>query len=429
MPNIDQDLQRIMEARYGREVRGSIHDAISDINDVADGAYNKAATAQDSAESSAKTASELATLAESYTKGGTGTRTGENTDNAKYYNEQALIAASAFPPGGSTGQIMVKKSNTNHDVEWKNPISVIPHGQPNTLAELDDNGRVPYSQLPESAMEFKGTWDAATNTPELIQGGGTNGDFYVVSVGGTWEGIMFSANDRVLFDGTNREWIRLAAGEVSSVNGKSGVVELTADDIDVNSTYTVGDVLGAIPTGGTTGQVLVKASNSNYNTEWVDNEGGADYTVPRGAIIYADVEETPEGYELSGSPFDGALDTASENAVRNGVVASAINQLRSDLSDSKKNNFGTGVNIKSYNTPANKYVCPSDGYIRLNCTHSANDDGRVSVYGNSDEQSNWVQIRAKNNHNYTNSIYVRKGMKVLAETINGTPEILFVPLV
>lgn len=33
------------------------------------------------------------TLSESYAKGGTGTRTGENTDNAKYYKEQAEQAA------------------------------------------------------------------------------------------------------------------------------------------------------------------------------------------------------------------------------------------------------------------------------------------------------------------------------------------------
>lgn len=84
-------------------------------------------------------------------------------------------------------------------------------------ADLDENGRVPYSQLPESAMEFKGTWNASTNTPTLVHGVGTNGDFYVVSVGGTWDGMTFDDGDRILFDGTSTSWIRLAKG-VENVN-------------------------------------------------------------------------------------------------------------------------------------------------------------------------------------------------------------------
>lgn len=108
---------------------------------------------------------------------------------------------------------------------------------------------------------------------------------------------------------------------------------------------------------------------------------------------------------------------------------SDIAQLNSDLTDSKKNNFGNSVNIKSYNTTANKYECPNDGYIFLNCTNSTNDYVMVTLYGNSDNESNWVQIRARYNHNYTNSIYVRKGVKALVQTIDGSPEILFVPFV
>lgn len=61
---------------------------------------NAAASSATSATQSATTAGEKATaaensqiLAQSYAKGGTGTRTGEDTDNAKYYMEQAKAAA------------------------------------------------------------------------------------------------------------------------------------------------------------------------------------------------------------------------------------------------------------------------------------------------------------------------------------------------
>lgn len=36
---------------------------------------------------------------------------------------------------------------------------------------------------------------------------------------------------------------------------------------------TDGTTLG-LPTGGTTGQVLAKASNTDYDTEWADQTGG-----------------------------------------------------------------------------------------------------------------------------------------------------------
>ena len=106
-------------------------------------------------------------------------------------------------------------------------------GVANGVASLDSTGRVPYAQMPESAMNLLGLWDASTNTPTLADGTGSQGDFYIVSVGGTVDfghgDIVFYANDRVIYiDG---EWARLPAGTVISVNGKIGAVELDAEDI------------------------------------------------------------------------------------------------------------------------------------------------------------------------------------------------------
>lgn len=95
-------------------------------------------------------------------------------------------------------------------------------GQPNGVATLDAQGRVPYSQLPESAMEFKGFWAANTNTPHIEDGVGTNGDMYVVSVAGTQDlgsgPISFLVNDRVIYSGDTHTWGRIPAGSVTSVN-------------------------------------------------------------------------------------------------------------------------------------------------------------------------------------------------------------------
>lgn len=114
-------------------------------------------------------------------------------------------------------------------------------GTANGFAVLDANGRVPYSQLPESAMEYKGQWNAETNTPSLVDGTGTNGDFYLVSVAGTQNfgsgNVQFFENDRVIYDGS--VWSRLSAGDVKTVNNvlpTNGNVPLTGENIPVSST-------------------------------------------------------------------------------------------------------------------------------------------------------------------------------------------------
>lgn len=114
-------------------------------------------------------------------------------------------------------------------------------GTANGFATLDASGRVPYSQLPESAMEYKGQWNAETNTPTLADGTGTKGDFYIVSVAGTQNlgsgNIQFFVNDRVIYDGS--VWSRLSAGDVKTVNNvlpTNGNVALTGENIPVSST-------------------------------------------------------------------------------------------------------------------------------------------------------------------------------------------------
>ena len=93
-------------------------------------------------------------------------------------------------------------------------------GTANGFATLDENGRIPYSQLPESAMELKGYWNAETNTPTLSDGTGNTGDLYIVSVAGTRDlgngSQTFLVGDRVLYaDGV---WKNVDIGRVVCVN-------------------------------------------------------------------------------------------------------------------------------------------------------------------------------------------------------------------
>jgi hypothetical protein len=78
-------------------------------------------------------------------------------------------------------------------------------GANNGVATLDAGGKIPASQLPSSVFEYKGTWNAATNTPTLVDGVGDPGDVYLVSTAGTHDfgdgPISFAVGDLVLYDG------------------------------------------------------------------------------------------------------------------------------------------------------------------------------------------------------------------------------------
>lgn len=63
------------------------------------------------------------------------------------------------------------------------------------------------------ALNYKGTWNASTNTPALASGVGNKGDYYVVSVGGTTsiDGIaLWGVGDMIAFNGS--EWQRIDGG-------------------------------------------------------------------------------------------------------------------------------------------------------------------------------------------------------------------------
>lgn len=112
------------------------------------------------------------------------------------------------------------------------------------VATLDINGKLPSSQLTVEAFEYKGNWSAATNSPTLADGTGNAGDVYNVSAAGTVDfgagGIEFAIGDKVVYNGSIWEkWdLTQIAAPVTSVNGETGAVVLTTDDIDEGITPT-----------------------------------------------------------------------------------------------------------------------------------------------------------------------------------------------
>ena len=90
-----QDARDAAEEAQGAEgeIADLIADAVAEATAQAEASAQTAAESKQASEESADDSAASATLAESYAKGGTSTRTGEDTDNAKYYKEQAAQSA------------------------------------------------------------------------------------------------------------------------------------------------------------------------------------------------------------------------------------------------------------------------------------------------------------------------------------------------
>lgn len=135
------------------------------------------------------------------------------------------------------------------------------------VATLDAGGKVPASQLPNSVMEYLGTWAASTNTPTLVNGVGNAGDVYIASDSGTVDfgagNISFAAGDWVIYNGS--QWQKsVNSNAVASVNGFTGIVVLDTDDISEGSSlyFTETRVRDTDLAGFTSGAGSITSSDS-----------------------------------------------------------------------------------------------------------------------------------------------------------------------
>ena len=110
-------------------------------------------------------------------------------------------------------------------------------GSNNGVATLDGGGKIPAAQLPNSVMDFKGTFDPATAT--FTDAGGNAGDVYLANAAGSYDAgsgsITYAIGDWAVHNGSVFEK-SLNSNAVVSVNSQTGVVVLDSDDISEGST-------------------------------------------------------------------------------------------------------------------------------------------------------------------------------------------------
>jgi len=213
----------------------------------------------------------------------------------------------AFPTPGTTDVIYCAK-DTQKLYLWSGSayVEVFPSqalldtyqlrsekGNANGYASLDSQGKVPISQLPSSIMEYKGTWNASTNTPTLANGTGDTGDVYICNVAGTVNfgagAITFAVGDYVIYSGTIWQRSSGAVGTVTSV-----AASITGDSVTISGSPVTTSGTLAFAFAGTTSQYVrgdgtlatfpsIISQAQNLVTEIYNNTGA---TLTKGTIVY-----------------------------------------------------------------------------------------------------------------------------------------------
>lgn len=208
------------------------------------------------------------------------------------------------------------------------PEDVSKKGVANGYAGLDGTGKVPVAQLPASVtggMNYQGVWNASTNSPALVNGTGTKGYYYKVSVAGatTIDGNSnWTVGDVIAFDGTT--WDKMEGGtpDVVSVAGRIGAVVLATTDISGLGTIATQNANAVNITGGTvasstvSGDITGKAANVTGVVAVANGGSGvstltAGYVKSSGGSPFTSVSTIPNT-DISGL---GTMSTQSASAV------------------------------------------------------------------------------------------------------------------
>lgn len=194
-------------------------------------------------------------------------------------------------------------------------------GAANGVASLDGSGKVPLTQIPALGdLNYQGTWNASTNSPTLTSSTGTKGYYYVVSVAGSTnlDGITdWQVGDWAVFNGS--VWQKIDNTDaVTSVNGQTGTVVLTASDVGAQPAGTyVTSVSGTAPvvsSGGTTPAISMHVADSTHDgylssTDWSTFNSKVTMTYPAAGIPNSTGTAWGTSYTTTGTGTIVALQT------------------------------------------------------------------------------------------------------------------------
>lgn len=262
---------------------------------------------------------------------------------------------------GSDMNAVANAVDGKQDVLGFTPENTANKGAANGYASLDAGGKIPAAQLPNSVMEYQGTWNVSTNTPALSDGVGNAGDVYRVSVGGSRDlgsgSVSYVSGDYVIYSGS--VWEKADTTDaVSSVAGKTGAVTLVKGDVGLGNVDNTSDATKNAANATLTNKTISGSSNtlSNISADsTVDGTSNKVFTaaektklagIASGAEVntvnsLGDLGVTASASELN--LLDGVTATTAELNHTDGVTSNIQTQLNARVPTSRTVSAGNGL--------------------------------------------------------------------------------------
>jgi hypothetical protein len=216
---------------------------------------------------------------------------------------------------------------------------------------------------------YAGVWNASTNSPTLTSSVGTKGTYYVVSTSGSTNlnGVTdWSLGDWAIYNGT--AWNKVDNSDsVSSVNGQTGAVSLTTDNVSQGSTNlyfsnasarsALSFAAGSGAYNSTTGVITIPTNNNQITN-------GSSYIA-----LTALSGTAPIGYNNT----TGAISITQAATAANGYLSSTdwntFNNKQATLSLTTTGSSGAAtlvgatLNIPNYGTALSGYLPLTGGTL------------------------------------------------------------------
>lgn len=195
-----------------------------------------------------------------------------------------MDSSAQVPVGGTSGQVLTKKSGTNYDAEWKTPGSSLPSG--------GTSGQV---LTKNSSTDGDASWktfetpDAGeTAVFEIVSDGSNhfttteNYDDVIAAVNAgkvpmlleKTLGYVFYLLNYASQSGGSSRWIRLFTAPTNSKKTQ-GVLVWNALSGKSGGSLSYSEMeYGGLPAGGSAGQALVKSSASDFAVKWATIQSG-----------------------------------------------------------------------------------------------------------------------------------------------------------
>jgi len=266
------------------------------------------------------------------------------------------------------------------------------------------------------ALNYKGTWDASTNTPTLVSSVGVKGDYYVVSTAGNTNlngETLWGVGDWAVFNGT--VWQKVDGGDTSTVNSLT-VTSLTGYMYANNSSAVTAST--TIPNSAITGLGTMAVQNANA----VAITGGNT------SVTYDNAVYQIATANIAASSNIGAFSYGNLSYSDVGVIASFANSANSSVqlvmqNASSLSNASTDIAI--VNDTGSAYIdvgIASSSYSGAGAFNKAN--GAYAYAGSTDLYlgtitANAVHILANNSNTDAITIYGNNSVSMSNATVTN----------